>query len=81
MAIELRNATDLEFVDISSERRREYRNASGVFHSVDEPQYLAISPSGNHRILDAAERCHAVDLAAGVAVIWTVHDGAPHFVR
>ena len=79
--MEVRHSTELKFTDISSEDFREYADASGVFYRIDKPLWLAVSASGNHRVLDAAGVSHAIDLKARCGIRWRVAADKPHFVR
>ena len=80
MATELRNETDWEFTDISSETERVYVFPNGQTYRVDHPLALHVSDSGGHRIFDG-EHCHYVQPREGWAIRWRVRDGAPHFVK
>ena len=50
---EFKNATDLEFADVSSEQWREYQFLGGEVIRIDAPLKLNVSESGGHRIFDA----------------------------
>lgn len=73
---DLRNATDIEFIDISSEEYREY----DFGYRIEAPVALGISESGTHRILAANGESLHIDPVKGVAIKWLAKDGAPHFV-
>ena len=78
----LRNDTSLIFTDISSESWRAYINAQGkTWYTIQSPQWLSVSDSGGHRILDRAGICHYVQPYDCFAIQWQVKDGEPHFVR
>jgi len=82
MAVELGNETQFDFMDISSEQYREYVNDRGeVWYRVEHPQWLAVSDSGGHRILDEAGVCHYVQPEKCFAIRWKVYADMPHFVR
>ena len=57
---EFNNATDLEFVDISSEQWREYQFLGGETIRIDAPLKLNVSESGGHRIFDAEGVSHYI---------------------
>ncbi len=76
--IELRNQSEYEFEDISSEERREY-DFDGVHVVIDSPQYLAVSDNG-HRVVDNNGKCHYIGYE-GFYVNWTVKEDEPHFVK
>ncbi len=77
--IELRNETEHEFTDISSEYWRRYTFASGVLVVIENPQWLHVAESGGHRILDLAGFCHYIPYG-WVHLQWQPKDDAPHFV-
>ena len=79
--ITLREAkdSDLKFKDISCEVYREYVDGDGVFHRIEKPVCMAISKSGNHRVLDSEGISHAVDLRFKIAVKWKNDPSSPHF--
>lgn len=80
MASKLRNDSRLFFVDISSERFRVYHYPGVQPITIDNPQWLHVSPSGGHRILDAEGFSHY--MAPGwVHLFWYAKPGAPHFVQ
>jgi hypothetical protein len=75
---ELRNDTEYEFADISTEKRRVY-DFGGVNTVIENPQWLAVSDNG-HRILDSDGICHYIGYS-GVYFYWQVEDNQPHFVK
>jgi hypothetical protein len=78
--IELRNATDIEFVDISSEKERTYRFPNNELIHIPAPQYLNVSRAGGHRILNS----HGVSFyipKGWIMLSWEAKDEAPHFVK
>lgn len=78
--IELRNETELQFVDISSEKWRCYLwDTDGDEYWIENPQWLAITGNG-HRILDGDEKSYYIPFGWR-ALKWEVKKGAPHFVR
>lgn len=77
---ELRNQSENEFKDISTEIYRKYRFPSGVVVKIDEPQYLSVSASGGHRVVDSKQLCHYVP-AGWVEITWEVPEDKPHFVK
>lgn len=50
----------MQFTDISMETYREYVYDSGFILRVENPQWLCIRPSGNHRLIDAQGVSHCV---------------------
>ena len=60
MVKELRNESGLDFTDISSEAYRIYVFPNGEGVKIDEPQWLNVSTSGGHRILDIWEVSHYI---------------------
>lgn len=80
LEIELRNATDTQFVDISSEKSRTYRFPNNELVHIPFPQYLNVSRTGGHRILNS----HGVSFyipKGWIMLSWEVKDGEPHFVK
>lgn len=77
---EFKNATDLEFTDISSELWREYHFLGGEMVRIDAPLKLHVSESRGHRIFDAAGVSHYVP-AGWIHLKWKVKEGAPSFVK
>jgi len=73
--IELKNNTNLEFIDISSEEWRAYEWAEEEV-IINKPQWLAITDSG-HRILDGEGISHYIP-KGWIHLSW---EGNPHFVR
>jgi len=90
--IELRNETDLEFIDISSEKERTYHfpimhnpephsNKKGhVYITIHEPQWLSVSKSGGHRILSKKGTCFYIP-PMWYFLSWEPKEGQPHFVK
>lgn len=78
--IELVNESPNQFEDISSESYREYLFPYGETVRIEEPQYLAVSPSGGHRLLDFRGVSHYIP-PRWIALQWKVKPGAPHFVK
>lgn len=77
---DFRNETDLEFVDISSERYREYTFASGETIRIENPLLLHVKEdSGSHRVWDAQGVSHRVS-PGWIELRWEVEDGEPHFI-
>jgi hypothetical protein len=79
MAIELRNKTELKFTDISSEIKRTYIFPDTSVE-ISCPQWLSVSTSGGHRILDALGDCWYIP-PTWIAIRWEVADDQPHFVK
>jgi len=76
----MRNATDLEFDDISSEQFREYVFPEGEVVRIESPQKLHVSESDSHRILDAQGESHYIP-PKWIHLRWKTKDGEPHFVK
>lgn len=77
-SLTLRNESDYDFTDISSEQWREYDFAS-VSVRINDPQYLAVSENG-HRVLDGDGVSHYIGFD-GFYFKWQASDGEPHFVK
>lgn len=84
--IELRNETDKEFIDISSELWRRYffstvsDRLEGEVVTILEPQWLSVSDNGSARILDGEGFCHYIPFG-WIHLEWLVREDAPHFVK
>jgi hypothetical protein len=76
--MEFRNASGLEFKDISAEEFRRYRFPGGDVVKIDAPQLLHVSTSGGHRIFDGAGTSHYIP-AGWVHLEWKAAEGKPHF--
>lgn len=74
------NKTDLHFVDITSEKYREYVFASGVIIRIDNPIKLHVSSTGGHRIFDGASMSHYIP-KGWIQLRWFARSGQPHFVK
>ena len=79
MTIELRNESKNVFVDISSEMYREYVYQNGTV-VIEGPQWLSVSNSGGHRILDNQGVSHYIP-PGWIHLFWKVPDDKPHFVK
>jgi hypothetical protein len=77
--MEFINDTELQFTDISSEAFREYEFETKTIR-INEPQRLNVSPSGGHRIFDAAGNSHYIP-AGWLRLTWNARTGFPHFVK
>ncbi|AKE44806.1 hypothetical protein AU106_gp175 [Sinorhizobium phage phiM9] len=78
-AVEFINESGLDFLDISSEKKRVYFYESGWQFVVDEPAMLNVSESGAHRIFTKDGDCAYVK-SGWIAITWSVHEGQPHFL-
>jgi hypothetical protein len=83
--MELRNESENEFIDISSERWRRYNFPSSAGIADDEvrislPCFLSVSKSGGHRILDEQGISHYIPTGWN-HLEWEAKDGKPHFVK
>jgi hypothetical protein len=77
--IELINATDYVFTDISSEAFRTYVFEEGETVYIDQPVWLSVSENG-HRILDIHGVSHYIPVG-WLHLYWEAKDGMPHFVK
>lgn len=77
--IELRNDTNLEFIDISTEAIRMYEFDEEIIE-ITRPQWLNVSESGGHRILDGDGIGHYIPWG-WLHLFWVPKEGAPHFVK
>lgn len=73
--IKLKNESGLDFIDISSEEWRMY-NFGEYSIQINNPQWLSVSESGGHRILDDAGVSHYIP-PKWLMLSWK---GNPHFV-
>ena len=67
------------FHDISSEEFRTYNFPNGEIVMIMRPQYLNVSASGGHRVLDAEGFSHYIP-AGWIHVLWRARPGYPNFV-
>ncbi len=74
------NESNLVFTDISSEAYREYIFPSGGTYRVENPQFLHVSSSGEHRIFDGVFS-HYIQPVEGWVIRWLAKPGCPHFVK
>jgi hypothetical protein len=77
--MDLRNQTELEFMDISSEELRTYVFPENEV-TVIGPHWLAVSASGGHRLLDDRGICWYIP-PKWLAIRWKVREDQPHFVK
>lgn len=77
--MQLRNESDKQFTDISSEEFREYQTPFGDYR-IEQPTQLAVTENG-HRVLDASGVSHYIDISKGFFLKWKAKDGQPHFVK
>lgn len=77
--MELRNQSQLEFIDISSEKWRNYITPVGTY-SIHDPKYLAVTENG-HRVLDSNGVSHYIDISKGFFLSWEAKEGKPHFIK
>ncbi len=76
----MKNATDLEFTDISSEKYRNYVFAGGEAFRIEEPTHLHVSESGGHRVHNAAGESFYIPKGF-LMIVWETKDGEANFVR
>lgn len=81
--IDLENETELDFTAIHSEqwRRYEFLDVSGHVSALTiiRPQWLHVSRSGGHRILDRDGVSHYIP-KGWIHLSWKSFPGTPHFV-
>lgn len=77
---ELRNESSNIFSDISTERYRKYIYPDFSIVLINDPQFLSVSKSGGHRVIDITQVCHYIRPGWN-EIVWEVHDGKPHFVK
>lgn len=78
--IELINTSKHVFTDISSEDFREYHYLIGdITIRIKRPQWLAVSESGGHRVLDGDGVSYYIKDGWDY-ITWKVGKGLPHFV-
>lgn len=75
------NNSGLDFTDISTEQFRAYTFAGGNKLVINKPLWLNVSPTGGHRILDAANYSYYIQPAQGWYIQWSVLPGQPNFVK
>lgn len=68
-----------EFIDISGEKFRRYTFPGEEYIYILDPQWLHVSRSGGHRILDKKGISHYIP-QGWIHLEWKVKDGRPHFV-
>jgi len=81
--IELRNKTNFDFIDISDEIYREYeffQDNHTYYLKIKNPQFLAVSKSGGHRVIDINETCFYIT-PKWHFITWKVKEGHPHFIK
>jgi hypothetical protein len=77
--LEFRNATQLDFADISSEAWREYDFGDGTIVRIEAPLKLHVDDDNGHRVFDAAGLSHYIP-PRWVHLRWQAKDGQPNFV-
>ena len=77
----MRNATDLEFEDISSEQFREYLFPGGEIVRIENPLKIYVDEeSKSHRVFDASGESHYIP-NKWIHLRWKSKEGKPHFVK
>jgi len=71
---------DKQFADISTEQWREYEFPNNERVLIREPQWLNVSESGGHRIIDSGGFSHYIP-PRWIHLKWRVFDKQPYFVR
>lgn len=75
----MKNTSEHVFTKIDTELSRVYTFPNGLEVKIDAPQYLSVSTSGGHRILDASEVSHYIP-SGWIHLRWYTKEGQPHFV-
>lgn len=75
------NESGLEFKDISSEDFRQYNLPNGEYLTIEQPQFLHVSDSGGHRVVDYEGNCYYIKICESWYISWASREGAPHFVK
>ena len=79
MGKHFRNSTSgLEFKDLSDEKFRIYTFPGGDTITIVEPRKLNVSPSGGHRIFDAAGNSWYIP-SGWIGLRWNVKPSCDHF--
>ncbi len=78
--ITLRNQTKHMFIDVSSEDAIKYVFPGGDVVLIQDPQWLSVSASENHRILDRRGVSHYIPFG-WIHISWGARPGQPHFVK
>lgn len=68
-----------EWKDISTEKARRYTFPGQEYIYILMPQWLHVSASNGHRIIDFNGVCHYIP-PTWIHLTWWVKDGAPYFV-
>jgi hypothetical protein len=76
---DLRNVTNLDFVDISSEIFRTYVFPGDNKITILDPLALNVSKNG-HRVWDSRGFSHYIP-QGWIHLYWQVHEDEPHFVK
>lgn len=76
---EFNNASQHEFVDISSEAYRLYTFSTGFKVRIENPLWLSVSASGGHRLFDGAGTSHYIP-TGWCHLEWRAREGQPNFV-
>lgn len=77
--LDFKNESSRKFTDISSEAERHYLYPEGFTLEIKDPQYLSVSDSGNHYVVDIKGRCYII--TPGWRIIsWQTKQDRPHFV-
>jgi len=74
----LTNNPNLAFSSLETEKFRVYEYPNDTFVRIDNPQYLHVSKSGGHRVLDGAGVAHYIP-EGWYHLYWEVKEGAPAF--
>lgn len=70
--------TSLEFKSIQTEKWRTYTFPNDEKVTVDFPEFLNVSKSGTHRIVDANGISHLIP-SGWIHLMWEVRQGSEHF--
>ncbi len=77
--MKFKNKSSYEFLDISSEKYREYVFLGKGTIRIEKPLKLAVSKSG-HRVWDSKGMSYFIP-NEWQAIYWEVKEGQPHFVK
>jgi hypothetical protein len=79
MDVDIKNESNYDFSDISSEKYRVYDFGKNGEVVIDNPQALAVSDNG-HRIVDGDGTSHYVKYG-WKHLHWETEEDEPHFVK
>jgi len=77
--LEFINESEREFTDISSEESRQYLFHDGMTLEIEHPQFLSVSASQNHYVVDVRGRVYVIP-PGWKLLTWQTKPGRAHFV-